>query len=310
MVSPLPSDCAEWLTSRSRIDKAGDLYRADPTSYVDLRRVQCYRLFLLTGLDAAFEIILEPLDASRILVAGRLKRLPTIVRKLNRFPTMRLSAMSDVLGIRLISESLEEARSIVALFESLEAHRKLLDYVELPQASGYRAFHEIVRLKQPLPNGQVQLAVDLEIQIRSYYQHIWSLVSESYGEQVKEGGGGAGTRSYLIELSESIREWEKEYPDRQQTSLPGNSSGHQLAVIRMIKGSKPVILPFGLDYASASKQLIRWEDDLGVGDSEALLLAGRGSLKTLGWTHAVCLGMREIPLEEWMPGPARDLAMH
>jgi hypothetical protein len=58
-MSDLPFDCVNWLVSRAAIDRAGDDYRDDPTNYSALRRVQCYRLFRLTGLDAFLDPILS-----------------------------------------------------------------------------------------------------------------------------------------------------------------------------------------------------------------------------------------------------------
>ena len=47
------------------------------------------------------------------ILSGRLKRVKSIVRKLVREPTMDLSRMSDIIGLRIIVENLNDQKSIL-----------------------------------------------------------------------------------------------------------------------------------------------------------------------------------------------------
>src|SRR5438094_497987 len=50
------------------------------------------------------------------LIAQRLKRVPSIVQKLRRFPSMNLSRMQDIGGCRAILESVGQVRKVLAAY--------------------------------------------------------------------------------------------------------------------------------------------------------------------------------------------------
>jgi hypothetical protein len=151
------------------------------------------------------------------------------------------------------------------------------------------------------PDGRDNINVDYEVQIRTYYQHLWSLVSESLGEQVKEGGGQPEVREYLSHLSRTIRDWETSNAGVIQQTMPALSPEHKLTVVRVHGDDIRHFLQFGKDYQAAISMLLSWEEDLNKGDAETLLLSGVGAPKNLGTTHASFFGMKNIPLPEWMP---------
>ena len=94
--------------------------------------------------------------------------------------------MDDVIGIRIICESFDDA---VALGRQIEnaVPARTKNYVEETHEAGvgYRAIHGIARFGQPL--GDAYVTVRFEIQVRTWYQHLWACWCESYGEQAKEG---------------------------------------------------------------------------------------------------------------------------
>jgi putative GTP pyrophosphokinase len=49
-----------------------------------------------------------------VLVAQRLKRMPTIIDKLVRFPNMQLTTMQDIAGIKAIFDDLNDIKLIVS----------------------------------------------------------------------------------------------------------------------------------------------------------------------------------------------------
>lgn len=294
-----PEDCSRWLTSRSRVDRAGEQYRSDPTDYSALRQVQCYRLFRLLGMDIALDEVCEVAASEDSIVSARLKRLPTIVRKLDRFETMCLSQLADVVGVRIVCSSLFEAKRIAADLRKSELFKRELDYWSSPQETGYRGSHIILRARQTAENSETTLTVEFEVQVRTYYQHLWALVSETFGEQVKEGSGPDDVREYLVSLSRQFEDWEEHNKNVSQTDLPAVTDSKKIVVVRINKDGQLQTLSFEQRYSSAFKQLIHWEEDLSDGRVETLLLVGVGGGKLLGWTHASFLGKTTIPLPTW-----------
>lgn len=52
------------------------------------------------------------IDQKHIIVTQRLKRLPTIIGKLNRFKNMRLSSMQDIAGARIIVSNMDQLSDV------------------------------------------------------------------------------------------------------------------------------------------------------------------------------------------------------
>jgi ppGpp synthetase/RelA/SpoT-type nucleotidyltranferase len=305
-VVTISHDCSVTLSSRNQIDAAGTALRDNPTSWEALRKVQCFRLFRVANLDGLLSVVLANSVPGRTIVAARLKRLATIVRKLTRYPDMRLSRMADTVGARIICDSVANANILIEALKQVSYPVHVKDYLSQPhpKLSGYRGVHLTYRIPHSLPNQAQTTGFDIEVQVRTYYQHLWSLVSESMGEQVKEGGGTADQRAYLARLPEAIAQRENVDPDECQSRFPG-MSGREVALVRLQKHSeRPLVLGFGEDYSSAIAQLIAWEEEVVGGFSDSLLLVGATGLKGLNYTHSTFLGMTSIPLPDWMPKQA------
>ena len=78
------------------------------------------------------------------IIAQRLKRMPTIIDKLDRLPTMRLTAMQDIGGVRAILAEIEDVKKLVESYKTNERlTHKLIgekDYIRAPRsADGYRS---------------------------------------------------------------------------------------------------------------------------------------------------------------------------
>lgn len=117
-------------------------------------------------------------------VSQRLKRFGTMVDKLRRHPTMSLTTMEDIGGLRAILPDQADAyRAFRRLKRRWEWTRER-DYVTEPKDDGYRALHLIV-WKRGWP---------VEIQLRTPNQDQWAQSAESltrvlgrglkFGEQV------------------------------------------------------------------------------------------------------------------------------
>lgn len=116
------------------------------------------------------------------LVSQRLKRMPSTIEKLRRFPRMKLSQMQDIGGCRAVVDSVEQ------VMEIREGYRRSRikhcptngrDYIENPKSSGYRGLHLVYRYRgtgRAVHNGLL-----IEIQLRTRLQHAWATAVETAG---------------------------------------------------------------------------------------------------------------------------------
>ncbi|WP_161626923.1 RelA/SpoT domain-containing protein [Sulfuricella denitrificans] len=147
------------------------------------------------------------------LLSGRLKRTDTIIRKLRREKTMKLSSMDDIVGFRIIVSTRAEQKKVVDCLSNGLSVKAIKDYVDSPPASGYRGIHIIGAAETFLSGNREPTRFTYEIQVRTFFQHIWSTTSESFGEQVKEGGGSLEQREYLDSFSKKVVLFEENNPD-------------------------------------------------------------------------------------------------
>ncbi|HIE4143278.1 TPA: hypothetical protein ACXM5A_003765 [Stenotrophomonas maltophilia] len=121
------------------------------------------------------------LDARSAPVGQRLKRLPSILAKLQRFEKMSLSRMQDIAGLRAVVPAvtdLTRIRDSYLLADRLKHElRTNQDYVAEPKLDGYRSIHLIYRYENsrfPQYNG-----LHVELQLRTRLQHAWATAIET-----------------------------------------------------------------------------------------------------------------------------------
>jgi hypothetical protein len=118
------------------------------------------------------------------IVAQRLKRMPTIIDKLRRYPAMKLTTMHDIAGIRAILESVEQVQELA---EQYRKSRKLEhelsredDYIAHPRdTDGYRSIHLIYKYRNA--RARAYDGLRLELQLRTRLQHMWATAVETMG---------------------------------------------------------------------------------------------------------------------------------
>lgn len=126
----------------------------------------------------------------RALVSQRLKRLPSIRRKLLRdqTDTIRLSQMQDIGGCRAVMTNVSGVDRLVGLFEQGVAknptgrHRVLgkpRDYIREPKPDGYRSVHYVFKYRSNSPAREVWNDLRIEVQVRSQLQHAWATAVET-----------------------------------------------------------------------------------------------------------------------------------
>lgn len=117
------------------------------------------------------------------IVVQRLKRLETIVEKLERFPNMQLSRMQDLGGCRVIVPKIEDVYAMRDKIVKSRMRHKLhneKDYIKNPNPNtGYRGIHLIYKYKSDRNTKYNGLFI--EIQIRTKLQHMWATAVETVG---------------------------------------------------------------------------------------------------------------------------------
>lgn len=112
------------------------------------------------------------------IVVQRLKRTPSIVEKLSRYPDMKLHRMQDISGCRSIVSTVRDVEQLaIRISKSRTRHilHKTDNYIDHPKDSGYRGVHLIYKY-----NGDKTEYQDyfVEIQLRSKIQHAWATALE------------------------------------------------------------------------------------------------------------------------------------
>jgi len=123
--------------------------------------------------------------ANNPLVAQRLKRMPTIIQKLRRFPNMQLARMQDIGGIRAVLESVCDVYLLADEYKDKSRFDHELagdgkDYIKSPRdEDGYRSLHLVYKYKNKKNPEYDGLLV--ELQIRTKLQHSWATAVETMG---------------------------------------------------------------------------------------------------------------------------------
>ena len=121
------------------------------------------------------------------LVAQRIKRLPSIVHKLERFKGLRLSQLQDIGGCRAVLGNVGQVSELEGIYRRGDLKHRLIkvdDYLQRPQASGYRGIHMIYAYNSDKTEAYNTLKV--EIQLRSTLQHAWATAVETVGTFIRQ----------------------------------------------------------------------------------------------------------------------------
>lgn len=164
--------------TKSQVNKAGKAIRAwwrgalgsEPAYRAALDVLLAYRALHQYPLQKAAMGLRSVVvtEGSDVEVTQRLKRVPTIVDKLRREPTMQLANMQDVAGCRAVLGSLDEVRRVQRRLSKNRPPRRMTDYITEPRPSGYRGIHLIVAYDDR----------NVEVQLRTRVMHEWAITVE------------------------------------------------------------------------------------------------------------------------------------
>lgn len=118
-----------------------------------------------------------------IIVARRLKRLPTIINKLER-PTLdgveansiQLTRMQDIGGCRAIVKDLKQLNALQMRLENSRSVHRIIhtsNYLK-PKESGYGGVHLIYSCFDDVDVSNAWRKTKIEVQLRTSLQHAWA----------------------------------------------------------------------------------------------------------------------------------------
>lgn len=181
--------------SREEINKAGKILIREEASPEEIEsalvRINNWRTAHNFPLNT-FQIRLRKMAKTvneNSLVAQRIKRLPSIKHKLERFHDMKLSQIQDIGGCRAIMKSVNEVDQLVEIYLHGSSGVKHVlareqDYIKTPKTSGYRGVHLVYKYKSDKNNIYEDLKI--EIQIRTVLQHAWATAVETVGTFIRQ----------------------------------------------------------------------------------------------------------------------------
>ncbi|MFJ5338075.1 MULTISPECIES: RelA/SpoT domain-containing protein [Pectobacterium] len=176
--------------SKNQVKKAGEAIRksegdlAAPIEIIrDYRAAHLYPLTIIKNLVWKHS---KKININAV-IARRLKRLPTIIDKLQRKTldginpnSMSVTGMSDIGGCRVILENKQELLALnSSLNHSRTTHRtkRIRDYLANPKSTGYRGIHRIYDCYFKESNHQWK-GFTIEVQLRTKLQHLWATTVE------------------------------------------------------------------------------------------------------------------------------------
>ena len=180
--------------SKSRTDLAGDILCNSQSSEEEkdealeiLSNWRGAHSYPLHVFKQRLKNVSEKIDPSA-LSAQRLKRVPSIIKKLNREyggkkATMKLTQMQDIAGCRAVMSNVSLAKKLYLdhYIKGDIKHKRVneKDYITYPKKDGYRSIHLIYRYHSD-KKGRINFnGLLIEVQIRSKLQHIWATAIET-----------------------------------------------------------------------------------------------------------------------------------
>lgn len=171
-----------------KISKAGNIALTSPDKKEvndAISIINDWRSLHLVALDELQNCIIPLLRRHNVRsfsVSRRLKRISSILNKLDRNPKSGLGTMQDIGGLRIIVPSmvsLQRAYSIIIenIPSNFEFTKAPMNYIDAPKdVSGYRSIHFIYKYHSD--NSDVD-GMKIELQLRTKLQHSWAMAVET-----------------------------------------------------------------------------------------------------------------------------------
>jgi hypothetical protein len=174
--------------SRKQVSKAGGRIAGGTAGFEDYLALENWRAAHAWVINTLQVNLRRRSRGTDIVVGTRLKRRPTIVNKLKRFPQMQLGRMHDIAGCRVIFpdiKSLTEFRQDLHRARFAHTRRSIEEerwnYIDHPKDDGYRGIHDVYEYESRSEAGRPWKGLLIEIQYRTLVQHAWATAVEVAG---------------------------------------------------------------------------------------------------------------------------------
>lgn len=184
----------ERIYSRNQINKAGkdiisntvseDVKRQAIKVISNYRSSHAYPLYVIS--KKLRNMLNTNYGNKNMFVVHRLKRLDSIISKLKRMPEMGLFGMQDIGGCRVVVKTIKQVYDLSNQYEDSRIRHILYkenDYITTPKPSGYRSLHRVYKYVSDKKECYNNMCI--EIQFRTYLQHIWATAVETMGLYTK-----------------------------------------------------------------------------------------------------------------------------
>jgi hypothetical protein len=145
-------------------------------------------------------------EQGKPIVTQRLKKFPTIAGKLLREPSMKLSRMADIGGVRAVLPDQDAAYRVAGRLRKNWTIIRFRDYVAEPKPDGYRALHLINR-----NHGRL-----IEVQLRTPHKDTWAngieIFSRAVAPGLKFGDGPHELTEFFVALGELFASYDQGLP--------------------------------------------------------------------------------------------------
>ena len=211
------------IPSKKQVQKAGKSLakNAQGQEFIDsmaiLSQWRSLHTYPINTFQALLRKRVNKLAFKSPIIAQRLKRTPSIIAKLQRFPHMDLSRMQDIGGLRVVLGSVDDVYKLhQALINGRHQHKPLLppnDYIATPKDDGYRSLHQVFKYHSqdnPQLNG-----LFIELQIRTKKQHAWATAVETLGILEKSSfktGQGTDEFKRFFKLASALFAYDEKQP--------------------------------------------------------------------------------------------------
>jgi putative GTP pyrophosphokinase len=182
-----------WTTfpyTKTQIRNAGKILKMNPKNLEALDILSSFRSAHAYPLNSIQDNLRKQArkvekDTDSVIISQRLKRMPSILSKIEREPSMELTRMQDIGGCRAIFATTQEVEACKnALIKSKMQHNppeRMYDYIENPKNSGYRGIHIVYKFVSESPQFSQYNDMLIEVQLRTRLQHNWATAVETVG---------------------------------------------------------------------------------------------------------------------------------
>lgn len=201
--------------SVNQIKKAGKILITKPNNEEALKILSFWRSTHEKPLNYACTFVekYSKRISKNYIIAHRLKRTNSIIKKLKRFNAegMQLTTMQDIGGCRVILDNINNVNRLVNSLDHSEYFELRNNYIECPKEDGYRSVH----LKGNFIVNNIKRQI--ELQVRTKIQHSWATAVEIVDlftkQYLKHNQGDEKWRIFFKESSIVLSYFEKCFPD-------------------------------------------------------------------------------------------------